>query len=324
MPYSVCFYFEKHEKRYRDDVIGLFEELFGIPTSIEAECELDNMFHVRYCSKIAWYIFRSLGGLPRQKRIADWIMKLPPSKQLHLVGGMIAGDGTISKDCTTVSYSSASQNLSSQYQRVLSRIGVKSSIYKIDQQSVLNGREIKSVGYTVSVTGSDCDVIASVSGKKTGSPKRRLLRSSPNTVVISRGLAQKVSDVQTIKCECDVYDLKIDSDTEIGKTFTANGFLVHNCSHLIEDFDDWPSVLNEFSRVLKHGGHLVVMVPDHKLSREAVANGQGDNLSHKHEFHVGELSDWARGRGGFEIIFDQLTLVRGIKDYNILFVAKKL
>lgn len=95
-------------------------------------------------------------------------------------------------------------------------------------------------------------------------------------------------------------------------------------SHLIEDFDDWPSVLNEFSRVLKHGGHLVIMVPDHKLFREAVANGQGDNLSHKHEFHVGELSDWARGRGGFEIIFDQLTLVRGIKDYNILFVAKKL
>lgn len=95
-------------------------------------------------------------------------------------------------------------------------------------------------------------------------------------------------------------------------------------SHLIEDFDDWPVVLEEFSRVLKRGGNLIIMVPDHKLFREAVANGQGDNLSHKHEFHVGELSDWARGRGGFEVIFDQLTLVRGIKDYNILFVAKKL
>lgn len=95
-------------------------------------------------------------------------------------------------------------------------------------------------------------------------------------------------------------------------------------SHILEDFNDWPVVLEEFCRVLKRGGHLVIMVPDHKLFREAVANGQGDNLSHKHEFHVGELSDWARGRGGFEIIFDQLTLVRGVKDYNILFVAKKL
>lgn len=94
-------------------------------------------------------------------------------------------------------------------------------------------------------------------------------------------------------------------------------------SHLIEDFDDWQFVLEEFCRVLKHGGNLIIMVPDKKLFREAVANGQGDNLSHKHEFSVGELSRWAAKRGGFEVIFDQLTLVRGPKDYNILFIAKK-
>jgi SAM-dependent methyltransferase len=95
-------------------------------------------------------------------------------------------------------------------------------------------------------------------------------------------------------------------------------------SHLIEDFEDWPVVLEEFTRVLKHGGNLIIMVPDRERFRAAVAAGQGDNLSHRHEFHVGELSEWARSRGGFEVIFDQLTLVRGIKDYNILFVAKKL
>lgn len=96
-------------------------------------------------------------------------------------------------------------------------------------------------------------------------------------------------------------------------------------SHLIEDFDDWPVVLEEFVRVLKPEGHLVVMVPDKKLFRAAVAGGQNDNASHRHEFHVGELTEWARMRGGFEVVFDQLTLIpqRGIKDYNILFVAKK-
>lgn len=95
-------------------------------------------------------------------------------------------------------------------------------------------------------------------------------------------------------------------------------------SHLIEDFEDWHLVLEEFMRVLKHGGNLVIMVPDKVLFRAAVAGGQNDNASHKHEFFVGELSHWARMRGGLEVIFDQLTLVRGPKDYNILFVAKKL
>jgi len=94
-------------------------------------------------------------------------------------------------------------------------------------------------------------------------------------------------------------------------------------SHLIEDFDDWPVVLEEFCRVLKPDGHLIIMVPDKKLFRAAVAGGQNDNASHRHEFYVGELTEWARLRGGFEVIFDQLTLVRGPKDYNILFVAKK-
>lgn len=94
-------------------------------------------------------------------------------------------------------------------------------------------------------------------------------------------------------------------------------------SHLIEDFDDWPFILEEFCRVLKHNGNLVIMVPDKTLFRAAVAGGQNDNASHRHEFAVGELSRWAAKRGGFDVVFDQLTLVRGPKDYNILFVAKK-
>lgn len=95
-------------------------------------------------------------------------------------------------------------------------------------------------------------------------------------------------------------------------------------AHLIEDFTDWPVVLEEFTRVIKPGGHLIIMVPDRERFRAAVAAGQGDNLSHRHEFHVGELTNWALQHGGFQVIFDQLTLIRGVNDYNILFVAKKL
>lgn len=95
-------------------------------------------------------------------------------------------------------------------------------------------------------------------------------------------------------------------------------------SHVAEDFANWSEFLEEQVRVVKHGGFLIVMVPDRERFREAVANGQGDNLSHKHEFYVGELTEWAKKRGGLHVIFDKLTLTRGPRDYNILFVAQKI
>lgn len=64
---------------------------------------------------------------------------------------------------------------------------------------------------------------------------------------------------------------------------------VHS-SHLLEDFVDWTPLLSEWDRVLKSGGHMIIAVPDHGRFRAAVARGQGDNLSHKHESHVGELT----------------------------------
>ncbi len=64
---------------------------------------------------------------------------------------------------------------------------------------------------------------------------------------------------------------------------------VHS-SHLLEDFADWWPALTEWMRVLKIGGHLIIAVPGHTRFRAAVARGQGDNLSHKHEAQEKELS----------------------------------
>lgn len=93
-------------------------------------------------------------------------------------------------------------------------------------------------------------------------------------------------------------------------------------SHLLEDFLDWMPVLTEWVRVLKPGGHLVILVPEKRLWAAAIARGQSPNCSHRHESDgPGELSRYAP-KLGLEVIEDRLTEVTP-EDYSVLFVGRK-
>lgn len=93
---------------------------------------------------------------------------------------------------------------------------------------------------------------------------------------------------------------------------------VHS-SHLLEDFLDWEPVLKEWNRVLKPGGYMIIAVPDHERFRAAVARGQGDNLSHKHESCIGELPHLLTG---YHLIRDGFVTDHP-HEYSILYIGKK-
>lgn len=95
---------------------------------------------------------------------------------------------------------------------------------------------------------------------------------------------------------------------------------VHS-SHLIEDFACWYPILKEWDRVLKPGGYLIISVPDHVRFRNAVANGQGDNLNHKHESHVGELTSMLSS--GYDVKMDEFVNDNPI-EYSIIFIGQKV
>lgn len=97
------------------------------------------------------------------------------------------------------------------------------------------------------------------------------------------------------------------------------GFLFS--SHLLEDSEYWGPVLIEWVRVIKPGGHLVILIPDKKLWAEAMRRGQLGNPAHKHEGTVGELSTYAE-KLGVEVLHDQLT-DQFPGDYTIMAVFRK-
>ncbi len=94
-------------------------------------------------------------------------------------------------------------------------------------------------------------------------------------------------------------------------------------SHLLEDFpeDRWPSMFKEWCRVIKPGGHLIILIPDRGLWVAACARGQTPNDAHRREGEPGLMSKFAIAEG-MSVIEDRLTeCFEG--DYTIMGVFKK-
>lgn len=100
----------------------------------------------------------------------------------------------------------------------------------------------------------------------------------------------------------------------------ALDFLVS--SHLLEDFSDWKPCLKEWTRVLRRGGKLIILIPEKSLWEAEMKRGRTPNCSHRHEGTVGELSRYARLMN-WKVIKDELTSLVP-DDYSIIFVAEKL
>lgn len=101
-----------------------------------------------------------------------------------------------------------------------------------------------------------------------------------------------------------------------------------HASHLLEDFEEWDTPLNEWDRVLKPGGYLIIAVPDHIRFRARVQKAKEehgidlDNLSHRSEslVYVGALTDRLITR--YETLFEGFISDSPV-EYSVLYVGRK-
>ncbi len=77
-------------------------------------------------------------------------------------------------------------------------------------------------------------------------------------------------------------------------------------SHLLEDFEDTRKVLNEWLRVLKPNGNLVLFLPNEQSYRKFCAfNGKKPNHNHIHDnFSLNYLKEIINGRDDLKIIHE--------------------
>lgn len=93
-------------------------------------------------------------------------------------------------------------------------------------------------------------------------------------------------------------------------------------SHLIEDFttDQQKVICREWARVVKPGGHIVILAPEQGRWREALKRGQPPNNAHKHEPFLGWFTQVFNEIGGWEVLADRFC---DGTDYGMFFVARR-
>jgi ubiquinone/menaquinone biosynthesis C-methylase UbiE len=113
---------------------------------------------------------------------------------------------------------------------------------------------------------------------------------------------------------CDVMNEKIPvNDNTFDYVYT---------SHLIEDFTDTKQALEEFIRILKPEGTLILVFPDQKLYEEVCyKTGQSLNIHHIHK-DMGLAFMYTRLQEIPYITYDNLFISNCEIDYNVVMVLK--
>lgn len=91
-------------------------------------------------------------------------------------------------------------------------------------------------------------------------------------------------------------------------------------SHLVEDFEDTKSIVEEHLRILKPGGHLILVFPDEQAYRkECRRTGQPYNSHHVHNYMSVKYMSTIFKELKLEVVHQSDREI----DYNCVLVAKK-
>lgn len=176
------------------------------------------------------------------KRLSASLLDLDRESLTELMLGMLLGDGTVGgvkggKRQGTVHYHSTSQDLASQFQAVLNKLGLRSSFSIASNpktRQVFSKRERRLVTlnqrrcWQVTLSPESCSAVrplmrAVTAGKDVmpdNQPQRRGVKFVPQEGQLRAMLKRELTDFAG-----EVFDLTVEED----ESFVAHGIAVHNC-----------------------------------------------------------------------------------------------
>jgi len=205
---AVAFAFCKNEKIIQD-AEKLLEKLAKKKIGKRTR---GNVTEVYLCSKKFTDLLISLCGKgAKKKTLSEKILLLPPEKQLELIKSFWAGDGdkTIRRKGNSPTYrlATASEKLAIQFQEILARNGMFSSISKRQRKEhLIEGRN---------VTGSELFIVSYKTSRN-----HKFVHSVNGYFLVP------IKEITEKKYLGPVYNLELPGEPN---SYLAKGFVVHNC-----------------------------------------------------------------------------------------------
>ncbi|MBU0758110.1 MAG: iron-sulfur cluster assembly scaffold protein [Nanoarchaeota archaeon] len=206
----VNFAFNKKENEPINDVKKSISKILGKKCSQRTR---ENVTEVYVCSrKLARLLLSFAGNYASKKKISQELMILPPEKQMEIIKTFYIGDGDKTTrrkgNSPTFRLATASEDLAIQFQKILARNGIFSSIIRRQRRKkqYIGEREIK---------GKDLFI---VSYKK--KRKNNFVHKRKNNFLVP------IKRIEKSNYEGYVYNLHVDKSPN---SYLVKGFAVHNC-----------------------------------------------------------------------------------------------
>lgn len=255
--HNVMWTFNANEAEYHQDVISLCKAVFGVSPNVRNNAE-GKSSTVYVSSKITREFFRSqFGDRAPNKRLPEWIMRLPTDLQYHVLVGMWRGDGCFTKDAFV--YTTSSEVLAHQVRMLLYRQGVVPTVRptrKAGAISTIRGREVKSnyALINISVAGPQVEKLADLLSWPV---VRKTRQSHVMTWVDGIYANHPIRGVSLEEYTGTVYNLEVDNQ----HSYTTQYGTAHNCDALAlavwaarENWEEANSVTFEDNYAYGRGG----------------------------------------------------------------------
>ena len=213
--------FSIEEEELANFVISTFNKYFNYSTKpTYRKSTIEFSINKRVICKF----FEQFGCCAHEKKIPDWIIKLPISKLKYMVKGLIEGDGNISR--FDFKYATVSEKLAFDMRLILNKLGVLSNISNRGRvkDSTINNRKIISRHdvYSIVISGDSARNLANIIGVNYDGG---IKTTGQFGYVGKEYFLIPIIKIENFEYMGNVYNLEVEEDESYS---TFNG-VVHNC-----------------------------------------------------------------------------------------------
>jgi intein/homing endonuclease len=234
--YSTTFTFHEDEIEYLEDVKNILSKKFGVNVAIRQHTT-DKSKYVQVNGKILPLFFEQLcGKYSSNKKMHDWLMYASPSKQLHLLKGLILGDGCATKQGLLLQLSNKSLILQ------CAQIALRNKLYPSLSKCTPKNKDFanRQISYRIDFNKTANYAFIEFVNKNIENTSTSKHKSYPNGFWYNDMFFTKVklNTIETVS-NIEVFDLQVKKN----ESFVVNGLGVHNCV-LIEVEDSLDSIFH--------------------------------------------------------------------------------